>query len=124
MILAEREPVLPVTVESMKVQVLHCLRAMHHQMEYDTVQELTAFLDDGLEQLVAAGYSRALSRIVLFYRNDRAVREVAQRLAPGAQFLAFHAPECWGELSKRLPELQHMAMRIEPDWAATMPKGA
>lgn len=122
MILTEREPALPSVVESVKAQVLLALRANHAVQEFDSAGDLAAWLDQLLDELVAAGAPRGLTRVLLFYRSQAAVAEVQKRMLPGASLQAFPAPSCWRAFGQKLPELQAWANRVEPGWCST-PRG-
>jgi hypothetical protein len=117
MILAEREPTLPRVVEQRRTEVLHYLRAANAIKEYDTVRELTAFLEsEVLDGMARLGMPRGLTRVLLFYRNPKAIVEVSNRMLPGMAFDAFQAPQCWRHFGPRLKELEMWARRIEPQW--------
>lgn len=122
MILVEREPKLPSVVESVKAQVLLALRANHALQEFDSTGDLAAWLDRLLEELVAAGAPRALTRVLLFYRSPAALAEVKRRMLPGGSLQAYPAPGCWPAFGKQLPELKAWAERLEPGWCST-PRG-
>jgi hypothetical protein len=124
-ILIEAEPALPAAVESIKAKTLITLGAMHPRQEYDTVAALSKFLDDLLNELRGIqGAPPGLTRVLLFYRDKRAVQEVAARLMPGGTFLAFQMPGCWVKVFKpKLPHLLEWARSIEPGYVADAMKG-
>lgn len=119
MILAERDQTLPVAVADFRAKVLLYLQAANALKEYDTVPELRAFLDgEVLDGMAALGYPRGLTRVVLFYRQPRAVIEVAERMLPGMAFEAHRAPGCWQRFGPHLEDLRMWAVRLEPEWTA------
>lgn len=123
MILLERDIPLPTAVETCKAQVLHLLQVQHRIHEFDGSADLAAFLDETLDGLVAAGAPRGLTRVILFYRNPRAVTVVAGRLVHGAAFHAFVMPGCWMQLGRNLTELKAWARQAEPAWVEALPRG-
>lgn len=125
MIFIEREPKLPSAVETAKVRILAAFKTMHMVHTFDTVKELEAFLEQGLDELKAAGYPRALSRVVLFARSKEAAAVVAQRMVPGGAFYFWESPGCWLPLWKKHgSNLTEWAKRAEPDFSAELaPQG-
>lgn len=122
MILIEREPTLPASVETVKAQVLLTLRANHALQEFDSIGDLVPFLDQLLTEIQGVGAPRGLTRVVLFYRNGAALEAVRQRMLTGGSLQAFRCPACWPIFAPKLPELRAWAERLEPGWTTT-PKG-
>lgn len=117
MILMQRERTLPHVVEDFRARAVLCLQAMHAVQEFDALPELTAFLDQVLDGLVAEGLPRALSRVILFTDQRRAVDEVTRRMCPGHVCVVYKTPGCWKELWPYRRDLERWARRLEPEWA-------
>ena len=116
MILAEREPTLPVVIERVRTRALTCLRVTHGLFEFDTAQELAAYLDEGLDQLERAGYPRGLSRVILFYKQRRSLEVATARLHTTGRLISIQAPGCWKIFAHRMKELEKLALQWEPEW--------
>lgn len=115
------EPALPVAVESIRAQVLVCLRAHHHIHTFATAAALEADLDVLLAELRGVDPTvTGLTRVILFYRDLRVTQVVADRMMPGGSCQVFQMPGCWWKLGKNLSELRAWAERIEPGWMAAM----
>ena len=118
MILVEREPDLPSTVQQVKAEVLLCLQTAHSLHTYETVSDLIGYLDGCLQ----AARMDGLTRVVLFYRTPQARLEVERRMAAGGQLNTFWQPSCWMQLAPSLPKLRERAERLEPGWMAAQLK--
>lgn len=118
MILTEREPGLPATVQSIKAEVLLCLQTAHSLHTYETVSDLIGFLDRNLQ---AAGMD-GLARVVLFYRTPQARIEVEQRMLADGTLTSFWQPRCWMQLAPSLPKLRARAEQLEPGWVVEQMK--
>jgi len=113
MILLAREVTLPVSVQSVKDEVLLCLRTGHALHEYDGRADLVAYLDQNL----AVARLDKLKRVLLFFTDPAVLMAVEDRAEPGA-VVHFRQPGCWLRLGQNLPTLRAEAERREPGWVA------
>lgn len=107
-------------VRRMKAAVLDRLQTAHHVLEVDSLAALEAALDQGLEEMKAAGLTAGLVRMFFFgdARSPLALA-IAARMAPGADLIVVPQPAGWIALYEDLPALTRMARRLEPGWQPT-----
>lgn len=114
MILMELEAPLPAALEAVKAQTLVALGRMHSLHVYDTPGTLRDYLDTNLAQLrLVAPDVPGLTRVILFYRDPKALAVVEERMMPAGDLKAFLMPGCWPGFSQRLTELKAAAARFE-----------
>ncbi len=90
-------------------EVLSLLSKHHSVMRYTSIDALEAYLERGLDELVAFGQPRGLLRVVLFYRHPRAIDAVSRRMLPGRDALIYRVPEAWLEFYGRIDRLREQA---------------
>ena len=113
MILIQDERPLDPEMAERRARVLDVARRGSHAVHvFTSIDTLEAFLEDGLDQLEAAGLGRGLRRVALFHSSPRAVHAVATRMAPGCTFEAWPQPDCWRELFEQLRTKQHAFARL------------
>jgi hypothetical protein len=102
--------------EHERLACLECLAEEHKLVCYSSVEAMEAILEQGLDQLEAAGHGRFLRRVVLIARDRRAVAAVARRMGPGMEFIAWPSPLAWKKLYEQIEALRARARKCNPDF--------
>jgi hypothetical protein len=104
-------------VARMRAAVMECLPHLGHSIHtFSSADALAEYLEDGLDQMEAAGFGRGLRRVVLIHKTMAPVEVVAKRMAPGHEFVAWPEPDVWIDLYQKIADLRTRARKANPNF--------